>query len=129
MSAADRRAASTAPWAVALAMHGTLAGALWIWAGLWLGLMLILPLLAALPGLLRRHRYTAGWLTLLLVFYIAGLMSEGFSQPARKSVALALSAIATVEFVSLVLFVRLASREQAAAAAAPAARTGSSAGA
>jgi uncharacterized membrane protein len=123
----ERRAASFWPWLLALAMHCVLANALWIWAGFGIGLALILPLAAALPGLLRQHRYTAGWLTLLLCFYIAGLMSEGFSQPQRKLIALSLSAVATIEFVSLVLFVRLASREQAAAAAALAARTGSSA--
>jgi uncharacterized membrane protein len=110
-------------------MHCILANGLWIWAGFGIGLLLILPLAAALPGLLRRHRYTAGWLTLLLCFYIAGLMSEGFSQPSRKTVALGLSAVATIEFVSLVLFVRLAAREQAAGDATPAARTESSGGA
>lgn len=126
---ASPRAASTWPWALALALHCVLANGLWVWVGLWPGLALVLPLATALPGLLRRHRYTAGWLTLLLCFYIAGLMSEGFSQPARKLVALSLSAVATLEFVSLVLFVRLAAREQAAAGAAPAARTESSGGA
>ncbi len=127
--AVTRRPASVLPWAVALLMHCILANALWVWTGLAPGLLLILPLAAALPGLLRRQRYTAGWLTLLLCFYIAGLLSEGFSQPARKLPALGLGSVATIEFVSLVLFVRLSAREQAAASAGLAARTGSSAGA
>ncbi len=126
---AGGRPASFRPWAVAVAMHAVLANALWVWVGLLPGLLLILPLAAALPGLLKRHRYTAGWLTLLLSFYIAGLMSEAVAQPLRRLPGYLLAATATIEFISLVLFVRLAAREQAAAAPAPVARTESSGGA
>lgn len=101
-------------WALALLLHALLANALWIWAGLLSGLILVLPLAAALPGLIRHSTYTGGWLTLLLVFYIAGLMSEAFSMPARREVALGLSIVAMLEFIAVVLFVRLTGRERAA---------------
>ncbi len=99
-------------WIGALLCQFLLAGGLWLWAGPLPGLLLILPLAAAVPGLLRRSAYTAGWATLLLVFYIAGLLSEAYSIPARREVAIALGTVAALEFVSLVLFVRLLARER-----------------
>jgi len=99
-------------WVAALALHFVLANGLWIWSGLLPGLLLILPLAAALPGLLRRSTYTAGWATLLLVFYVAGLMSEAFAIPSRRHIGLGLSIVAMFEFIALVLFVRLHAREQ-----------------
>ena len=100
-------------WAAAILFHFVLANGLWIWAGLLPGLLLVLPLAAAIPGLVRRSSYTAGWLTLLLVLYVAGLLSEGFSIPSRRTIAIGFSSVAMFEFVALVLFVRLLARERA----------------
>lgn len=99
-------------WALALAGHFVLANGLWLWAGLLPGLLLVLPLALAVPGLVRRSTYTAGWMTLLLVLYIAALLSEAFSMPGRRTVALALSCTAMFEFIALVLFVRFTARER-----------------
>lgn len=99
-------------WAAAIACHFVLGNGLWLWTGLLPGLLLVLPLAAALPGLLRRRTYTAGWLTLLIVFYVAGLLSEAFTVPDRRQIALGLSIVAMLEFVALVLFVRWHAREQ-----------------
>ncbi|GAC1626573.1 MAG: hypothetical protein NVS9B10_14630 [Nevskia sp.] len=99
-------------WAAAIACHFILANGLWLWAGFLSGLLLVLPLAAAIPGLVRRSGYTAGWLTLLLVLYVAALLSEGFSIPSRRVVAIALSTVAMFEFTALVLFVRLLARER-----------------
>lgn len=115
MSAPMKRPLSAYAWIIALLLHGLLANALWIWAGLLPGLILVLPLAAALPGLIRRSTYTGGWLTLMLVFYVAGLLSEAFTMPARREIALGLSIVAMLEFVAVVLFVRLTGRERAAA--------------
>ena len=109
----------------ALALHVALIAALLYWSGWRVGALLSLPLLATLPGLLRARTYTAGWASMLLVFYIALLLSEGVAMPLRKPFAQALSVIAVLDFVSLVLFVRLSARERAALAS----QTESSAGA
>ncbi len=102
-------------WAVAIACHFVLANGLWIWAGLLTGFLLVLPLAIALPGLIRKKRYTAGWLTLLLSGYIAALVSEAASVPSRYTIALSFSAVAAVEFAALVLFVRWSARENGVA--------------
>lgn len=102
-------------WAAALACHALLANGLWIWAGLLPGLLVVLPLACGLPGLIRRRRYTAGWLTLLLSGYIAALMAEAASVPSRYTLALAFSSLAAVEFAALVLFVRWSARENGVA--------------
>ncbi|MCX7071299.1 MAG: DUF2069 domain-containing protein [Gammaproteobacteria bacterium] len=109
------RPLSVYAWAIALGCHFLLANGLWIWAGLLPGLLLVLPLALGLPGLIRRRRYTAGWLTLLLSGYIAGLMAEAASVPSRYGIALGFSGLAAVEFAALVLFVRWSARENGVA--------------
>lgn len=104
-------------WWVSVAAHLGLIAALWLWAGALSGFLITLPLLAALPGLIRRHSYTAGWLTLVLVFYVAALLAEAYSAPNRRAIALGLSELATLEFVALVLFVRFLARERKAGVA------------
>lgn len=116
MSATASRPLSHWAWLAALAGHFLLANGLWLWAGALPGLLLVLPLACAVPGLVRRRTYTAGWLTLLLVLYVAGLLSEAVAMPSRRAFALGLSYVAVIEFASLVLFVRLAARERGAGA-------------
>ncbi len=106
-------------WArlAALALHLLLMAGLLIWCGWLPGALLCLPLLAPLPGLLRRRTYTAAWASMLLVFYVAGLMAEGVAVPGRRAIGTALSVIAALDFVAVVLFVRLSARERHAARA------------
>lgn len=106
---------STWAWAVALACHCVLANGLWIWAGLLPGILVVLPLALGLPGLIRRRRYTAGWLTLLLSGYVAALLAEAAAVPSRHRIALGFAAVAAVEFAALVLYVRWSAREQGVA--------------
>jgi uncharacterized membrane protein len=95
----------------------TTQSALYLLLGFWggaAGWVLGLPLLVSLPGLWRARSYTAAWASLLILFYIAALLSEAFSMPSRHDAALALSALATWNFVSLLLMVRFSARERAA---------------
>jgi uncharacterized membrane protein len=110
--------------AVFLAHALLIAGLVWWCWPLW-GVLLALPLLATLPGLLRARSYTAAWASMLLVFYVAGLLSEATAMPLRRGVAHALALVAALDFVSLVAFVRLSRRAREAQAV----RTESSAGA
>lgn len=102
-------------WFAVIACHAALIAGLWAWAGLLPGALLVLPLLAAVPGLLRAKRYTAGWMTLLISGYIAVLMSEAQAVPSRHDLALLFSVIAALEFAALVLFVRWSARENGVA--------------
>ncbi len=100
-------------WVCAVVAHMVLANGLWVWTGLLPGLLVVLPLAAAVPGLIvKRSTYTAGWMTLLLVLYVAGLLSEGFSIPSRRTLAAVFASVAMIEFIALVLFVRLTAREK-----------------
>lgn len=103
-------------WAriAALVLHVLLIAGLIAWCGWLPGILLCLPLLAPLPGLLRRRTYTAAWASMLLVFYVAGLLAEGVAVPGRRSVGTWLSVVAALDFVAVVLFVRLSARERKA---------------
>ena len=100
-----------------LLFHLGLIAGLWFWAGLLAGSLLVLPLLAALPGLLRGRGYTAGWASMLVVFYVGGLLAEGVAAPQRRGPANAFSVIAVLDFVALMLFSRMAIRQRQALAA------------
>lgn len=102
-------------WFVLIACHAALVVGLWAWAGPITGALLVLPLLIAVPGLLKARRYTAGWMTLLISGYIAALMSEAQAVPSRHDLALMFSVIGAVEFAALVLFVRWSARENGVA--------------
>ena len=98
-----------------LLCHVVLVIGLWLWATPLTGFLLVLPLLIAVPGLIRGRRYTAGWMTLLISGYIAALMSEAQAVPSRHDLALVFSVIAALEFAALVLFVRWSARENGVA--------------
>jgi uncharacterized membrane protein len=94
-----------------LVAHGLLLAGLPL-AGRLAGVLLALPLLAPLPGLWRGRPYTYAWASMLVVFYVAGLLVMG------RPLTLALAIVAALEFCALVLFVRARSLEARAAAAA-----------
>ena len=100
-------------WArrVALAAHLALMASLPVMAGL-TGAVLALPLLAPLPGLWRGRPYTHAWASMLVVFYVGGLLMEGVSNPGHRAVAFGLAALAAAEFVALVLYVRFRAVDQ-----------------
>ncbi|MGH8481574.1 MAG: DUF2069 domain-containing protein [Nevskiaceae bacterium] len=92
-----------------LAAHAALLAGVPLAGGL-TGAVLALPLLAPLPGLWRGRPYTYAWASMLVVFYIAGLLV------ARSPLTLALAGIGALEFLALVLFVRARSVEAQRAA-------------
>ncbi len=104
--------------AVVLGVHAALIGGLAMVAGYSLGIVLVLPLLLPLPGLWRSDRYTFAWASMLLTFYCGGLLAEAYMRPHQSLALRALASVAALEFVSLVLFVRLRSAEARAEAAA-----------
>lgn len=98
-----------ASWLVACGIWASLAllGLAWEIAlaplrpgGSWLALKVV-PLLFALPGLLRKRRYTFKWSTLLVWAYFVEGATRAFSEPglsARLATAEAVLAVAYVAF-------------------------------
>ncbi len=76
------------------------------------GSLLVLPLLVPLPGILRGRRYTYSWACMLVVFYAAGYLAAGYAEPMQKSALFGIASIAAIDFVALVLYVRLLGREK-----------------
>jgi uncharacterized membrane protein len=104
-----RRAAQSA----AVVLDLGLIAMLLAWCGTLPGALLSLPLALPLPGLLRGRSYTAGWASMLLVFYAGGLLAEGVAHPERRLAGTGIAAIAALEFVALLLLVRFTARERA----------------
>ena len=97
-----------------LIAHAFLVMGLLLWTRNVLGALVAALLLPALPGLWQGRVYTYQWLSLLLCFYSAALLTEGVASPARKDVAWLLAGGAALEFCAVVLFVRLTGRERIA---------------
>ena len=100
-----------------LALHLALITALLLTAQSLLALIAVLPLLPPLPGLVKGRAYTAAWASMLLAFYSALLLAEGYVNPAQKTLAFALAFLAAADFIALILFVRITSRSVQASAA------------
>jgi uncharacterized membrane protein len=92
-----------------LAAHALLLAGLPLAGGL-AGALAALPLLAPLPGLWRGHAYTCAWASMLVLFYIGGLLVF------RGPLTLPLAAIGAAEFLALLLYVRARSVEAKRAA-------------
>lgn len=96
-----------------LFLHGALTLALFVLiagrgsrAHLLLAVIAVLPLLAALPGLLRRRGYTAGWACMVVSFYCALLLAEAYMLPSLKGALIALAVVAAFDFVALMLYAK-----------------------
>lgn len=76
------------------------------------GALLVLPLLLPIAGIIRGRAYTYSWACMLVVFYAAGYLASGYAQPMHKGSAFFLASIAALDFVALVLYVRLLAREK-----------------
>ena len=98
---------------VVLVAHATLLIGLPVSAGI-LGAALMLPLLAPLPGLWRGTPYTYAWCSLLLSFYVGGLLMEALS--GHSALLTGLASAAAIEFCALLLYVRFKSAERRAGA-------------
>jgi uncharacterized membrane protein len=108
LSRAARRAALSAHGLLVvaqIAVGGTLP---WVGAAL-----LLLPV----PGLWRGREYSYQWSSMLVAFYCALWLAEGWANPGGRALAFGIAALAAVDFVSQVLFVRLRGRERSAPAA------------
>ena len=103
--------------ALALAAHLALIIVLLHRGGSLLTLLGALLLLLPLPGLLRGREYTHSWASMLVAFYCALWLAEGWADPAQQTLAFAIAGLAALDFVGLVLFVRLRGRERLASAA------------
>lgn len=88
---------------------------LWQAAGL-LTALTALPLLAALPGVIRGRERTYGWASMLVAFYCALWLAEGYVRPAGQDLAFLMATLAALDFSALVLFARWTKRERAATA-------------
>lgn len=100
----------------ALALHLALIAAIVARGSFSSGALIALPLLAPLPGLLRARAYTHAWASMLLSFYVGGFLSAAYAHPEHKWISIGIATLAALEFVSLVLYVRLRRRETASAA-------------
>ncbi len=119
----SRRPLSLYAKGVALAAQFVLMGWLAIQQSslAWLGaLLLALPI----PGLLRERIYTYQWASMLVAFYSALWLAEGYARPDQRLESFGIAAVAAVDFVSLVMFVRWRQRERPAPAAASDAASG-----
>lgn len=81
------------------------------------GWLLAVPLLLPLPGLWRARPYTHAWCSMLIVFYVGGLLAEAWANPESATRAFALALLAAAEFIALVLFVRFAAVDRRRASA------------
>jgi uncharacterized membrane protein len=74
--------------------------------GSWMGLKAVF-LLAPLFGILRGKRYTYKWLSLFIQFYLLeGLVRATSDQGLSQQLAMAETLLATILFVSCILFIR-----------------------
>lgn len=103
---------------VALTAHLLLIAALIAVGGIlpWLGAAL---LLLPLPGLWRGREYSYQWSSMLVAFYCALWLAEGWANPGgARALAFGVAALAAIDFVSQVLYARLRGRERSVPAAA-----------
>lgn len=88
-----------------------------------LGVASAVVLLLPLRSIVRGSTYTCGWASMLVVCYCSFLLAEVYAQPQQKAWPLMLSAVSALNFLSLIMYVRLRARERAALLA-PAAASG-----
>lgn len=113
---------------IALAAHGLLIVGVALRDPSALSLVMAAILCLPLPGLWRRRAYTYAWSSMLIAFFVAGYLADGYARPATRLSAFAMASIAAIDFVAVMMYVRVSARERAAASAsASAARTEASA--
>ncbi|MGQ0501102.1 MAG: DUF2069 domain-containing protein [Panacagrimonas sp.] len=112
---------------VVLVTHALLMAAVLLRNPSPVSVILLLVLCTPLPGLIRGRPYTYAWASLLIAFFVAGYLSDGFAVAGTRLSAFAIGSVAALEFVSLMMFVRWTAREKTLRATpAPAAQTAAS---
>lgn len=101
---------------VALAAHAALILGVALRQPSALSLVLAAILCLPLPGLFRARSYTFAWAAMMVGFFVAGYLADGYARPQARLGAFALASVAAVDFISLMMFVRWRAREIAAAA-------------
>lgn len=98
---------------VVLLTHALLMAAVMLRNPSPVSLVLVLVLCAPLAGLIRGRPYTYAWASMLIAFFVAGYLSDGFALADTRLSAFAIGSVAAIEFVSLMMFVRWSAREKA----------------
>jgi len=75
--------------------------------GLWLGGLLLLPLLPPLPGLVKGRRRTFAWATLCLTPYFVYGLTESIANPDIRIAAAVVLFASLASFVALVAYLRV----------------------
>lgn len=101
---------------VVLAAHGLLILGVALRHPSALSVVIAALLLLPLPGLIRSRGYTYAWASMLVAFYVAGYLADGYARPDTRLSAFLLASIAALDYVALMMFVRFTARERAAAA-------------
>lgn len=114
----------------ALTAHGLLILGVCVRSPSPLSVLLALVLCLPLLGMWRGKSYTFAWASMLVAFFVAGYLAEGYARPETRLTAFAIASVAALDYVALMMFVRFRARETAAArASAPAEQTAASDGA
>lgn len=103
---------------IALLAHGLLIAGVALRDPSVLSSVMAAILCLPLPGLWRGRSYTYAWSSMLIAFFVAGYLADGYARPATRLSAFAMASIAAIDFVAVMLFVRVSARQTAAAAAA-----------
>jgi uncharacterized membrane protein len=115
---------------VVLAAHGLLILGVVLRHPSALSVVIAALLLPPLPGLIRGRSYTYAWASMLVAFFVAGYLADGYARPDTRWSAFLIGSIAAIDYVALMMFVRFTARERAVAEAqAPAEQTAESDGA
>ena len=103
---------------VAIAAHLVLTLAVALRAPSALSVLLAAILLFPLPGLWRGRTYTAAWASMVVAFYVAGYLADGYARSDGRAMSFLIASVAAIDYLSLMLFVRFRAREVAAQRAA-----------
>ena len=121
MTPATRALMGGARW-LALAAYVALMALLAAWYG-WLHpprvvppaaavALALVPLLPALPGLLRGRPYTHAWASLLILAYLAHGIMESLAAPAQAGLARLEVVLASLFFAAALLYARVRGRQE-----------------
>ena len=92
-----------------------------------LSFLIALVLCLPLRGMWRGQSYTFAWASMLIAFFVAGYLADGYARPETRVSAFVLASVAALDYVCVMMFVRFRARETAAIAAqASAAQTAAS---
>ncbi|ULQ45592.1 DUF2069 domain-containing protein [Flagellatimonas centrodinii] len=97
-------------WATVL-LHLTLIGMMAVTADSALGWCATGLLALAVPGLVRGRLRTYGWASMLVAFYSALWLANGYAAGPERALSLWVATVAALDFSAIVLFARFRRRE------------------